>query len=228
MIRVCIVCEGQTEVEFIKTCIAPHLIGFNVHAYPSILQARSGKHRGGRVTVDRLVNFLSHQYHEANRLTTLVDFYGFQDRSGRTRTELEQAIFEGVERTTTGFDQRFLLPYVQMHEFEALLFSDVNQFQFVLDGWNNDVKRELTQIRAQFATPEEINDSPETAPSKRILKAFDPGTYSKTVHGPVIADEIGLTTIRAQCPQFHQWLQSLEAWGCAHVVEPHEEKGDAE
>jgi len=80
----------------------------------------------------------------------------------------------------------------------------------VLDGWNDDVKQKLQNIRAEFATPEEINNSKETVPSKRILAAFAPGTYSKTEHGPIIAEEIGLTTIRQECPEFNNWLQAIE------------------
>ncbi len=213
MIRVCIVCEGATEVEFIKTCLTPHLLNHNVNAYPAIVQAPSGRHRGGRVTVERLARFISHEYHAAHRLTTLVDFYGFQDADGRTRQELEKAIIDEVARLTTGFDERFVRPYVQMHEFEGLLFSDVEQFQYVLDGWDADVRQALTDIRAQFQTPEDINDNRETAPSKRILATFPVGTYSKTEHGPVIAESIGLPAIRQQCPQFNEWMNMLEAWG---------------
>ena len=79
MIRVCIVCEGMTEMEFVRTCMSN---GLNV--FPVLLQAPSGGHRGGRVTVQRLVKFMSHQYHQTDRITTLVDFYGFQDRGTRS------------------------------------------------------------------------------------------------------------------------------------------------
>lgn len=211
--RVCIVCEGQTEVEFIKSCVAPYLGHYGIIAYPAILQAPSGKHRGGRVTVERLVNFISHQYCEIQRITTLVDYSGFQDRSGQNARELEQAILEGVRNRIKNFDPRFVLPYVQMHEFEGLLFSDVEQFQFVLDGWNADSRAALMRVRQAAATPEDINDSPETAPSKRILKIFDAGTYSKTEHGPIIAEEIGIERIRAQCPGFNDWIGRLQTWG---------------
>lgn len=213
MIRVCIVCEGATEVEFVKSCLVPHLLDHGVNAYPSIVQAPSGRHRGGRVTVDRLARFISHEYHAADRLTTLVDYYGFQDAEDRTRDELERDILDCVERYTVGIDSRFVCPYVQMHEFEALLFSDVEQFQYVLDGWNEEVRQKLIKIRAQFPTPEDINNSRQTAPSKRILASFPDGSYSKTEHGPVIADAIGLTKIRQQCPQFDAWITMLERWG---------------
>jgi len=184
-----------------------------VNAYPTILQAPSGRHRGGHITVERLARFISHEYHATDRLTTLVDFYGFQDAGGRTRQELEQDVLDAVKNLTTSFDPRFIRPYVQMHEFEGLLFSDVEQFQFVLDGWDTGVSNTLKDIRSQFSTPEDINKGRETAPSKRILKAFPAGSYSKTEHGPVIAEAIGIPLIRKQCPQFNDWLTMLEAWG---------------
>lgn len=213
MIRVCIVCEGQTEVEFVKSCLAPYLLIHQVLAFPSLLQSPSGNHRGGRVTVGRLVKFMSHQYHQTDRITTLVDFYGFQDRDGRSRAQLEADIRTGVAASTTGYDARFVLPYVQMYEFEGLLFADPDAFEWVEDGWNGKSRAALHQVRQAFASPEDINDSPQTAPSKRILSIFEEGSYSKTEHGPLIAEAIGIDAIRGQCPQFDAWLTQLQAWG---------------
>lgn len=215
MIRVCIVCEGQTEVEFVKICLAPYLLNSQVIAYPSLLQSPSGNHRGGRVTVERLVKFISHQYHQTDRITTLVDFYGFQDSDGRNRAQLEAAILAFVAASTTGYDPRFVLPYVQMYEFEGLLFTSPDAFEWVEDGWSNETKFELEAVAQAFATPEEINNSRETAPSKRILKIFPEGTYSKTEHGPLIAESIGVDAIRAKCPAFNEWVGKLQAWGAA-------------
>jgi hypothetical protein len=215
MTRVCIVCEGLTETNFVEQCLAPHLAVLGVYVYASILQAPSGNHKGGRVTVERLVKHLSHKYREFDRLTTLVDFYGFKDRDGRSRAQVEQAILDGVGQCTTGFDPRFVRPYVQMHEFEGLLFSDVAQFQWVLDGWTEAARAALLSIRQAFQSPEDINDSPMTAPSKRLEHIFGKGVYSKPEHGPIIAQEIGLKTIRSQCPQFGAWVSHLENWGQA-------------
>lgn len=213
MTRVCIVCEGQTEVEFVKSCLAPYLLPSKVQAFPSLLQSPSGKGRGGNVTVERLVKFISHQYHQTDRITTLVDFYGFQDRDGRNRTRLEADIKEGVAAKTTGFDSRFVLPYVQMYEFEGLLFTDPQAFEWVEDGWSNVAEKALRAVADAFTTPEEINNSRETAPSKRILKIFPEGSYSKTEHGPLIAESIGIDAIRAKCPAFSEWVGELQAWG---------------
>ena len=100
-----------------------------------------------------------------------------------------------------------------MYEFEGLLFSDIEQFQYVLDGWNDESRVALVRVRQAFDSPEHINDSPQTAPSKRLLTIFNQGVYSKTEHGPLIAEAIGIDGIRKQCAQFNAWLDALQAWG---------------
>ena len=205
MIRVCIICEGPTEVEFVNRCLEPYLRPSGISAYGTVLSAKSGRHRGGNLTVGRLAKKISFLYSEADRVTTLVDFYGFEDRRGRSRADLEAAILSGVASSTRRYDPRFVLPYVQMHEFEGLLFTDPQAFDEVLDGWNDYTKRALEAVAQEFTSPEEINDSPETAPSKRIERIFK-GAYSKTEHGPLIAESNGcLAFLRA------------ETWACSRL-----------
>lgn len=213
MIRICIICEGPTEVMFVNQCLAPYLFGHQVNAYPTLLSAPSGRHRGGRVTVERLAKAMSHHYASADRVTTLVDFYGFQDKGSRSRVQLESDIRTAVADRTTGYAPNFVLPYVQMHEFEGLLFTDPSAFEWAEDGWSQEVKQALTAVAQAFESPEDINDSPETAPSKRILRIFPEGSYSKTEHGPLIAEAIGVDAIREKCPAFDEWVGKMQAWG---------------
>jgi hypothetical protein len=215
MTRVCVVCEGPTEANFVQRCLAPYLAPDGVYAYGSIIQAPSGRHKGGRITVERLARHMSHEFHAFDRVTTLVDFYGFKDRDDRTRAQTELAILEKSLALTTGLDPRFVLPYVQLHEFEGLLFSDPTAFEWVQDGWSEEVLQSLSDVASAFDSPEHINDSPETAPSKRILRIFPEGAYSKTEHGPLIAESIGIDAIRAKCPAFSDWVGKLQAWGDA-------------
>jgi len=141
-----------------------------------------------------------------------VDFYGFQDRAARSRADLEANILSGVESATMRCDRRFVLPYVQMHEFEGLLFSDTQAFESVLDAWNDHRRKALESVAKAFASPEDINNSRETAPSKRIERIFE-GAYSKTEHGPLIAESIGIEAIRAKCMAFSEWVGKLQTWG---------------
>jgi len=210
MRNICIICEGQTEVNFVQECLVPHLLKNNVYLHARILQAQSGRHRGGRVTVERLATHISHEYRSYDAVTTFVDFYGFQDRDGRSKEAVETAILQAVQKRVPNLDERFVLPYVQLHEFEGLLFSDTDKFDWVIDGWSDAVADKLHKVAAQFDSPEDINDSPQTAPSKRIEAIFPPGSYTKTEHGPLIAESIGMEVIREKCPEFNKWLLWLE------------------
>ena len=103
------------------------------------------------------------------------------------------------------FPVRFI-PFVIMHEFEALLFSDCAAFSRGIG--RPDLQQQLQAIRDIFATPEEINDSPITAPSKRVLQIIP--NYQKPFLGPLAALEIGLERMRQECPHFDAWLTRLE------------------
>ncbi len=95
-----------------------------------------------------------------------------------------------------------------MHEFEGLLFSDCERFASAIG--KTELIPKLKAIRDAFETPEEINDSPITAPSKQI-EALIPG-YQKPLSGVLAALEIGLDTIRRECPHFRNWVERLESW----------------
>ena len=105
-----------------------------------------------------------------------------------------------------GFPAQRFVPFVMVHEFEALLFSDCAKFCDVVEQVGLETR--MSKIRADFASPEEINDSPHTAPSKRILQLM-PG-YQKRLDGVNAAQAIGLERMRAECPHFNDWLQGLE------------------
>ena len=104
------------------------------------------------------------------------------------------------------FDSRRFVPYVMMHEFEALLFSDCDAFA---RGIGLPVLApQFRKIRDAFESPEEIDDSPRTAPSKRV-EALVPG-YEKPFMGTMAVLEISLDTIRSECPSFRAWMERLE------------------
>jgi phage gpG-like protein len=208
--RLCVICEGHTEAEFVKTCLEPHLREYGINTYPSLLKTRPGRQGGGAVNVTRIIKHLCHEYPNTEAITTLVDYYGFRNRGGMSAEELEAQMLEKILERFPNTNQKRVVPYVQMYEFEALLFSDVRRFDWVVDGWNPATEKALREINSRFPNPEYINDNPETAPSKRLESIFR-GFYSKTEHSPIIAEEIGLPAIRQACPRFHQWLTRLEA-----------------
>lgn len=203
MIRLAVSVEGETEEDFVNGTLAHHLQRNGVYATPILLgRARYGVGGGGDVRLDRLAREMRYLQRSFDAVTSLVDFYGFRDKGSRTADELVLAIQERIGQS----DERFVFPYVQLHEFEGLLFSDVRAFGKALDGVPLS---ELAAIRSEFPTPEDINDDPATAPSKRIGRLIP--RYRKRLHGPSIADEIGLDTIRKECARFDVWLRRLES-----------------
>ena len=137
-------------------------------------------------------------------VTSLVDFYGFSDKEDRAVEALEEHLRNEIGNRARG--SRRVFPYVQMHEFESLLFSDVEAFRVA--QVSDAAIGSLARVRSRFETPEDVNDGPETAPSKRIEKIVP--TYRKRIDEPRIAKQAGLTRIRQECPRFHQWLSRLE------------------
>ena len=200
MTRVAIVVEGETEEEFIKTVLAPHLRTREVESTPHLV--------GGNITVQRLASEMANLFWSYDRVTSLVDFYGFQVEDQVSREELETLIHDQVNhRIKRSWDQSRVFPYVQQYEFEGLLFSDVTTFGKLLDA-PADLVEKLSAVRSGYATPEEINDGKETHPSKRIQDLMP--SYQKRVHGPFIAGSMGLSMIRAECPRFGRWIARLE------------------
>ena len=148
-------------------------------------------------------------------VTSLVDYYGFHGKRDRTVEELEGFLKEQVLNWLSRHrDSRKVLPYVQQHEFESLLFSDVTAFGKLPDA-PTGLQDSLHEIRSQFRTPEDIDDHPRTAPSKRISRLM-PG-YRKVANAAGLMAEMGLGVIRAECPRFDDRMTRLETLETAAV-----------
>ena len=210
MIRLAISVEGPTEEEFVKVVLAEHLRGKGVEPQPVLIGKHGRGDKGGNVTVERLVSDMATLYWSFDAVTSLVDFYGFRDKADRSVECLERHLLEVIRARIRHreWDETKVLPYVQRHEFEGLLFSDVNAFSSVMDIPEESVAG-LRRIRSQFQTPEDIDDGSETAPSKRIARTIS--MYRKALHGPLVAETIGLDAIREECPRFNEWVERLES-----------------
>ncbi|WP_299290909.1 DUF4276 family protein [uncultured Mucilaginibacter sp.] len=222
MKRIIVIGEGQTEQSFCNDVLRPYFSLKGIYIQNPVISKTGGG----------IVNWkaLKHQVEmtllqdQTAFVTTLIDYYGLYSRHQYPRWEeaeklvdknsrmkkLEDAMLMDIE---TDLQRRFI-PYIQLHEFEALLFSEIDVFN------NNFEKKEfldynyLVETIDKNSNPEMINNGTETAPSKRLGKIIK-GYYSdkennKAFYGSTLAHDIGLQKIRSKCPRFNNWIATLE------------------
>ncbi|KQP36596.1 DUF4276 family protein [Methylobacterium sp. Leaf100] len=215
-------CEGPTEESFVDNLLLEHFAPRDVIAKPLVLPSKAGstsrQHKGGWTSYSkarRFIRLTMEQMHADDTwFTTMLDLYALPsdfpnaatdaDRSGEARVVALEAAF----RTDIRTDQLWrFTPYLQCHEYEALLLADPEALlRFYPD--RQDAIAALRQDIGDLA-PEAVNEGPETAPSKRILRHLP--EYTKVLAGTLVAMEIGLPTLRARCPHFDAWMTELES-----------------
>ncbi|WP_428357477.1 DUF4276 family protein [Methyloprofundus sp.] len=222
-IEVYIVVEGQTEQTFVRDVLAPYMAVQGI--YLIAIRIGIAGHKGGNVKferahkdIERLIQQRSDTY-----ISTMFDYFRIDSnwpgqelintkiKAGITLSGIDKAGILEVATLTKmtallsedSIAKRFI-PYIEMHEFEALLFSDVT----VLAEKINVPINQIQSVLANYNSPEEINSDPLKAPSKRLEKLMI--GYKKVIMGKVISESIGITRIRQQCLHFDSWLQRLE------------------
>ncbi len=208
--RLYIIVEGQTEQGFVFDLMAPFFLRYNIYVYPVLIQTSKG-HKGGFVSYQHLKNDINRLLKSQGQdiiVTTFVDFFRCPELPDKDSwchipdhrlqvKEMEDAIRRDIN------DRRFY-PYIQLHEFETVLFSSDKGFNTYYD---DSVNHKIHEIIASYPNPEDINSTPEGAPSKRILKIIP--DFDKVTNGIIIALEIGMETIMERCPRFRNWINTL-------------------
>lgn len=226
MPRLYLFAEGQTEQTFADIVLRPYLAAKKVYLHNPILIAHARKrgkvHRGGGRNYEPMkkdiLRLLSQEKGRDVFFTTMIDLYAIHanfpglDEAEKLRHIPEKRI-ESLEKSFAEdiADDRFV-PYIQLHEYEAYLFADPSCFGYFYEHTASQIKA-LQAIADAYATPELIDDGLHTAPSKRIVSQFPDYDGAKSVLGPLIAQLIGLDTIRSKCPHFAAWLKRLEELG---------------
>ena len=224
MTRLLVSVEGETEERFVYEVLATHLYA---RGYTSVVASPMGtahqrSRRGGVKAWGGVLQDIVNKLKEDRGLivSTMVDYYGMPRNwpgraavppSGATPSQIAIPIERGmldavVSEMGSGFDASRFVPYVMMHEFEAMLFSDCSGLAVGIG--RPDLVPRLQTIRDGFDTPEDIDDSPDSAPSKLIERLV--GRYQKPYLGTAAAREIGLEAIRGECPHFAGWVARLE------------------
>ena len=227
MIRLNLVVEGQTEEAFVNQVLANPLADVNVFVSARCVET-SRRHariyRGGLLSYEKLkgdlVRWMRQDRHPECWFTTMIDLYGlhrlqdefpgFQESHGesdprRRIAALEQAFSADIQHP------RFI-PYLQLHEFEALLLSDPQKLDGEFIDRGKEISR-LVKLASSVESPELINDGEETSPSHQIIKLIPEYQGRKPSAGPLVAGKIGLPTLRQKCPHFAEWVHRLETLG---------------
>lgn len=231
--RLIVAVEGQTEDNFVRRILQPHLWGFGIAVSSTIVgkakaaaKGNSGKGaRGGGCYADwerDIRNCLKDNPSPDFRLTTLFDLYGLPDDfPGRDRIASDRSQADRCNRLELAMASRIddwrFTPYLQLHEFEALVMACLPDLEALYDAPDQLAGLIRLQDDVSSLQPEEINDSKDTAPSKRLERLI-PG-YSKTQHGPDVIERAGLAHVRDRCPRFNAWLRCLEGLGATTATE---------
>lgn len=210
--------EGETEEEFIKRLLIPYLYGrgLRCHIQAILIFMSGGGH--GHNNAEHFLNTIEPVLHYSGEpvITSLLDFFRFPRKQPvfaacaacRTAVEeaacLQQALFAEVQRIRP---YPYFIPYVQLHEFEALLFADVVGHELHHPG----IQTEVAAVIDAYPSPEEINSRPESAPSKRlesIYRAYKQH-YRKAADAVDVVELIGMDRLLDRCPQFSAWVEHL-------------------
>lgn len=219
MRRVWVIVEGATEEAFVSGPVAEALAYRQVYVTPIILGVPG--HKGGQTNYARVQKDILRQLKQDRKsfCTTMLDYYGLgrgfpgmpvpKHLQGIQKVEhIEREVKDDISRQIPDLmpDVR-LIPYLCLHEFEGLLFSDPDAFARALG--QPLLAARFHAARNDFPTPEDINDRPQSAPSKRVLDIYP--RYRKVLEGTLAAKAVGIQRMRQECLHFRDWLSRLEA-----------------
>lgn len=211
--RIIILVEGDTEEEFVKSSIAPYLQGFDILDVRGIKVLTSPGHKGGIGNYQKFKNNVKRYLKQEKEIvvSSMLDYFRLPNSFPQYNDALK--IPNSVERANfleaamkVDIEHHRFLPYLQLHEFEALLFTDLRGFEYC--RFPDKPMKQIEAIMEAYENPEDINNHPDTAPSKRLLKIIP--AYEKVVHGNIIVQENGFHQLLEKCPRFSQWVEKLK------------------
>ena len=205
MKRLMVYCEGPSEESFVEAVLAPYFLGMNVFVSPI---GAGGVSKYSKIKKE-LIRICKGD--PTAVITTMLDYYGLPSdtigvsTASGTIYEKAQHIEEAVEEDLGKLGNLFF--NLIIHEYEGLLFANTSAFE---DIANEKQLAALRNISESFETPEHINNSFNTTPSKRIQKIIP--SYSKVNDGTKVALKTGIEIMSAKCRHFGQWLVKLNTW----------------
>lgn len=219
-----VLCEGPTEERFVTKVLSPYLRDFGVIVKAQLLVTNKKKNiRGGMISYQRAkmdLDLWSKQHskktYETHYFTTMFDLYKLPDdfpnyKEALKETDCYRVVNTLEEAFGTAIGFKNFIPYIQVHEFEALVFCGLNHLLIDYPDMTKQIE-ELKKVLASYDdNPEKINNSPTTAPSKQIIKAFESKHhYDKPKSGELVTSKVGIPDLKEKCPHFKEWIEKLE------------------
>lgn len=222
-----VLCEGQTEQGFVDEVLKPYVMTKGISSVKSILVTTNKKKnvRGGQVSYRHALNDLSIMLksnddgeNERHVFTTMFDLYALPDDfPGYSQFHSVQDKYTKVTSFEKAFSEavgsKRFVPYIQLHEYEALVFCGLDYLLQMYAGCEKGIEK-LKADLSRAGNPELVNDGPDTAPSKRIIKAIEGNRrisfhYDKPKAGKFVAQKVGMEGLRKQCSHFNEWIERL-------------------
>ena len=212
MKNIYVFCEGQTEESFVNKVLYDYFFRAEIVLIPIICETsrKAGKkHKGGVSNYEKLKWELTNlcKSHRNEYVTTMFDYYAMPDNTpdiNNRERDIQKRMYEIEKAINDDIGQNNCLFHFMLHEFEGILFSNPDSFHLIAD---DGVVQEIQRVRDLFPTPEYINNSPATAPSKRLEDLIP--NYAKVTNGTLLTQDMGLDLIMSQCQHFREWIQKL-------------------
>lgn len=220
MKRVLISVEGQTEETFVRQVLTPYFHNKQIDIRPTLVVTKKIKDgpnfKGGITTYEKVRNDILRLFSgNPDLVTTFYDFYGLPDNFPGKSSLPSGDCYTRVKFIEDAFAQNInnhrFLPYLQLHEFEAFAFIDIEITAKQFTNPTTPKGAMLSSLKAitnQFQSPEEINENPQNCPSRRIKSLYS--AYDKVNDGASITKNLTIDAIRSTCAHFNEWCLALE------------------
>ena len=225
MCEIVAIVEGETEQAFVRDQLAAHL-GYRGTAIWAVLPGKN-RRRGGVKRWESARSDILRTLKERRYCTTMFDYYAmprdWPGREGAVRlpwhrraSRVEEEILADIAAEVgDSFNPAQFIPYVQLHEFEALLFANTVELAARATAISSrpeaELRRQFDQILEAAEHPEAIDDGRDTCPSRRIAGIV--AGFRKRIHSPQITERIGMGVLTDRCTHFGEWVRRLEAIG---------------
>ena len=222
-----VICEGQSENAFIREILIPYIgesTDWKVDLRPTTIitsfnRASGRVYRGGVSNYPKVKSEIIKWMNNGNYVTSMVDYYGLPDDFPGIQNVnenlddydkvkmIEKALLDDIIGDGENFSKDHFIPYIQLHEFEALMFADLSVLKkyYLSDEEQRAIDGLITETSCLM--PEKIDNGIETAPSKRLKKTINYRKGSSVVY-PL--KEIGIDRIREKCPHFDEWIELIK------------------